>query len=184
MDDPRLHTLRPLVTRYGAAALASLVLTALASAQSGTRGAAEPPAYDTSGLELTLPDASPETPDTPPSVAPGGDESVPATTTTIEAPQDVPSAGVIGTSLAPIPASEADHLAMFGNYSVPAESSGTWLNRGMWYADVEAVFMARTWNDHGVVFFQEFDAVNNQLILAQTVTAANTLVAVQSPGGE
>ncbi len=42
-----------------------------------------------------------------------------------------------------------DNLALHTNYPATLESTGTWLRRGLWYADLDAVVMTRTWDNDG-----------------------------------
>lgn len=43
-----------------------------------------------------------------------------------------------------------ENLAMHTNYPATLESTGTWLRRGLWYADLDAVVMTRTWDNDGI----------------------------------
>ncbi|WP_197524910.1 BBP7 family outer membrane beta-barrel protein [Botrimarina hoheduenensis] len=70
------------------------------------------------------------------------------------------------------------------------ESSGTWLRRGLWYADLDAVIMNRTWDRRNLAFGQEFDLVSQQTVV-QFVVDFESAVQVQnaelnrsSPGSE
>ncbi|QDT67282.1 hypothetical protein MalM25_01790 [Planctomycetes bacterium MalM25] len=82
--------------------------------------------------------------------------------------------------LSPIPAGQDDALNLYGDYPAVTESSGTWMRRGLWYADLDAVIMARTWDSDGMTFIQEFDSIASQVITnVGNVQFANT-VAVQS----
>lgn len=57
------------------------------------------------------------------------------------------------------------------------ESTGTWLRRGLWYADLDAVVMARTWNSFDTPLMEEFDALPTQLTNStiQVLTINNTI---------
>lgn len=66
-----------------------------------------------------------------------------------------------GISLEPIPSALTDDLALHCDEPAVTESSGTWLRRGLWYADLEAVVMSRTWDTDGVVFAAEFIGLDN-----------------------
>ena len=57
--------------------------------------------------------------------------------------------------LAPIPSPLMDDLSLDCNYPVVTESTGTWLRRGLWYADLEAIIMTRTWNNNDVTLIGE-----------------------------
>ncbi|MGL4512220.1 MAG: BBP7 family outer membrane beta-barrel protein, partial [Lacipirellulaceae bacterium] len=61
--------------------------------------------------------------------------------------------------LVPEIASPLDDLS--ANCDAPAitESSGTWIRRGLWYADLDAVIMTRTWDGYGIpIAFQKADS--------------------------
>lgn len=60
------------------------------------------------------------------------------------------------------------------------ESSGTWLRRGLWYADLDAVVMARTWNDTGVTYVQEYEINNEQATGVASAFDIQSIVVVQS----
>lgn len=59
------------------------------------------------------------------------------------------------------------------------ESSGTWLRRGWWYANVDVVMMVRQWNHDTVTFMQQ----NNGTVITDTIGPALTL-GRSSPGRE
>lgn len=66
--------------------------------------------------------------------------------------------------LAPIPYSEYDGMALLGQLPAVTESSGTWLRRGMWYADIDAVVMQRTWDSDGFKLVEEYDTYTDQQV--------------------
>lgn len=89
--------------------------------------------------------------------------------------------------LQPIPMQYDEALSMIG--PAVTESSGTWLRRGLWYADLDAVVMARTWNDTGLRFIEEYIAVNEQnagvasaFSIQQIATVQSHLLGESSPG--
>ncbi len=63
--------------------------------------------------------------------------------------------------LQPVP---ADALTLTGCAPAATESSGTWLRRGLWYADLDAVIMARTWDSNGASLIEEYDSVATQVL--------------------
>ena len=54
--------------------------------------------------------------------------------------------------LEPIPSELTEDLELRYDAPVATESSGTWLRRGLWYADLDAVVMSRTWDSDGVTY--------------------------------
>jgi hypothetical protein len=82
--------------------------------------------------------------------------------------------------LAPIRMDQFHDLPMVDLGPAVTESSGTWLRRGLWYADMEGVLMTRTWDSNDVVLFQELDAVQNQIILSTGVDVAAQVIPIQS----
>lgn len=112
----------------------------------------------------------------PPSFATGEPVPAPAAIT----PEDIGY-----EPLAPIPMTEADALSLAGQCPAITESSGTWLRRGLWYADVDAVVMARTWDSSGLVLMQEFDALLDQVIIqVGNIQFANAVVIQSQALGE
>lgn len=81
--------------------------------------------------------------------------------------------------LSPIPMHQYDALPLDGCAPAITESSGTWLRRGLWYADLDAVIMSRTWDSDGVALIQEFDAVTNQFLTNVNVFTVPNTVGVQ-----
>ncbi|MEQ8847360.1 hypothetical protein [Botrimarina sp.] len=159
-------------------------LASPAAAQTADPPGGDLPGYDATDLELTLPPAAatpaPGAAAPPPMAEPvaGPDDPVAV------APELIPpGAG----ALEPIPAYDPtqhdplqhDLLPLTGDYPAVTESSGTWLERGFWYADTELVMMARTWDDNGRILFQEFDSLENQIVLQIDVTSAPTLIPIQ-----
>ncbi len=52
---------------------------------------------------------------------------------------------------------------MWDDYSAPIESTGTWLRRGFWYAEAEAVVWNRFWNrDSKFLAAQDVNVTNPQ----------------------
>lgn len=91
--------------------------------------------------------------------------------------------------LAPIADSQYDGLALMGQMPASTESSGSWLRRGLWYADIDAVVMQRTWDSSGFVVMQEFDSAFDQsvgsinaFLFRQTVAVQQQSVSESSPG--
>ena len=50
---------------------------------------------------------------------------------------------------------------LWANYDAPIESTGTWLRRGFWYAEAEAVIWNRQWNRDDKIFAAADTSVNN-----------------------
>jgi hypothetical protein len=91
--------------------------------------------------------------------------------------------------LAPLADSQFDGLSLMGQMPATTESSGSWLRRGLWYADVDAVVMQRTWDSNGFVLMQEFDSAFDQsvgsinaFVFRQTVPVQERSVSESSPG--
>lgn len=82
--------------------------------------------------------------------------------------------------LSPIPASQDDELLLSGNYPAVTESSGTWMRRGLWYADIDAVVMARTWNSVGVAMFEEYELINSRVLTSVNTVDIPTLLRAQN----
>lgn len=120
------------------AAMTAIGFAAAASAQ-GVPTPAEMPSYDPSVLELG---------------SSAGAEAIPAPMVS-ESPRSF-------APLAPIPMNQSEALSMTGPLMATTESSGTWLRRGLWYADLDAVVMARTWDSTGIQFAEEFDQFDGQ----------------------
>jgi hypothetical protein len=90
---------------------------------------------------------------------------------------------------APIADSQYDGLSLMGQLPASTESSGSWLRRGLWYADIDAVVMQRTWDSNGFVLMQEFDSAFDQsvgsinaFLFRQTVAVQQQSVSESSPG--
>ena len=83
--------------------------------------------------------------------------------------------------LEPIPSPLTHDLAM--HYEAPpvTQSSGTWLRRGLWYADLEAVVMSRTWNKHDFLFAQQ--PIGNSPFNG-VLTLQRYVIGESSPGAE
>lgn len=129
--------------------LALKTLTAVAASVAAIAATAQSlptPAFDPSGAGADM-------------MAPGV-EPVPAPTSVAPPPADTRGY----RPLAPIPMHQHDALPLDGCYPAVTESSGTWLKRGLWYADIEAVIMSRTWDSDGATLFQEFDLIQNQFL--------------------
>ncbi len=86
---------------------------------------------------------------------PSPPESVmlPAETT---APEEViihetipPEAMIEGPKYQTITSAITDELALHTDMQPLLESTGTWFRRGLWYADLDAVILTRTWDDDG-----------------------------------
>ncbi|MEM9754311.1 MAG: hypothetical protein AAF916_13140, partial [Planctomycetota bacterium] len=67
-----------------------------------------------------------------------------------------------------------------GAYPAVTESTGTWLRRGLWYADLDAVVMARTWNNEALTIAEEYDSITNQTNFGVQVQAIQNVVPIQS----
>lgn len=160
-------------------AAATVCLASLAAAQ-GT----DLPGYDATDLELSLPPSPSAPAESAPQSAAQPNAALTVEGEPIPSPAGLPAeyGPAMGEALEPIPApcdTHHDLLPLTGDYPTLIESSGTWLNRGFWYADTEVVMMARTWNRHDVVMFQEFDAISNQTVLAQNVLNIPSIVPIQ-----
>ncbi|QDV76334.1 BBP7 family outer membrane beta-barrel protein [Botrimarina mediterranea] len=91
--------------------------------------------------------------------------------------------------LQPIAESPYDGLALMGQLPAATESSGSWLRRGLWYADVDAVVMQRTWDSNGFILVQEFDNAFDQsvgsinaFLFRSTVPVQEHSLSESSPG--
>ncbi len=91
--------------------------------------------------------------------------------------------------LAPIPYSEYDGMALLGQLPAATESSGSWLRRGLWYADLDAVVMQRTWDSNGFPLVQEYDSIFDQsvgsinaFLFRQIATVQSQSLSESSPG--
>lgn len=82
--------------------------------------------------------------------------------------------------LSPIPMHQYDALPLDGCSPAITESSGTWLRRGLWYADLDAVIMSRTWDSDGVSLIEEYTAPLDQVILSTGIFAFTNVEAVQA----
>lgn len=84
------------------------------------------------------------------------------------------SGGVAYEPLAPIP---ADQLALDGMGPAVTESTGTWLRRGLWYADLDAVIMGRVWDSTGQRLIVEYDSSINQILgQVQPIQFSNSVI--------
>ena len=95
----------------------------------------------------------------------------------------VPSPEAVGAetlSLAPIADTQHDGLALMGQMPAATESSGSWLRRGLWYADIDAVVMQRTWDSDGFVVVQEYDSAFDQSVGSINAFLFRSTVPVQS----
>jgi hypothetical protein len=95
-----------------------------------------------------------------PSLATGMAEVLPPSTESMDAAAPTPmvTEPLFGP-LVPEIASPLDDIA--AHYDAPAitESSGSWIRRGLWYADIDAVVMTRTWDGYGLpIAFQKADS--------------------------
>jgi Putative beta barrel porin-7 (BBP7) len=54
-----------------------------------------------------------------------------------------------------------DHHEIWDGTSAPIESTGTWLRRGFWYAEAEAVIWNRVWNRDDKIFAAQDSQVQN-----------------------
>lgn len=117
---------------------------------------------------------------TPPYEAPG-EEVVTPMAEPVPAPAH-DSGMVPYEPLSPIPMNRDDALVLHGDYPAVTESSGTWMRRGLWYADVDAVVMARTWDSTGMQLAEEFDGVTNQTIIQVGPVNFNNRITIQSGG--
>lgn len=89
------------------------------------------------------------------------------------------------TPLQPIPLTYSDAIPLDGCYPAITESSGTWLRRGLWYADLDAVIMARTWDSDGMTLIEEYDSVATQVIAnIGAIPFSNTVASQQQHLGE
>lgn len=84
-----------------------------------------------------------------------------------------------------------DDLQRYDATLALTESSGTWLRRGLWYADIDAVVMQRTWNSDELTFAQEFDQVQtlvpgqvNQIQFTNLFQVQSAELGEASPGAE
>jgi hypothetical protein len=91
--------------------------------------------------------------------------------------------------LAPIPYSEYDGMALMGQLPAATESSGSWLRRGLWYADIDAVVLQRTWDSNGFPLVEEYDSAFDQsvgsinaFLFRSTVTIQQQNLSESSPG--
>ncbi|MEO1495865.1 MAG: BBP7 family outer membrane beta-barrel protein [Planctomycetota bacterium] len=100
-----------------------------------------------------------------------GQTMVEATAEPVATPAPVGSLADTDTKYAPLSSylNFGDDLASFNNTIALTESTGTWLRRGLWYADVDAMVMQRTWNSDEFTFAQEFDQVLRQVVVQFTV---------------
>ena len=57
--------------------------------------------------------------------------------------------------LAPIPMPALEEFHLDSHLPAETESTGTWLRRGLWFADVEGVVMSRVWNNNRLVLVRE-----------------------------
>ena len=92
--------------------------------------------------------------------------------------------------LAPIPMDQMHALPELDLEST-VESSGTWLRRGLWYADLEGIVMTRNWDSNGISFAQEFDLFFNQQnfsvgaqVVPQVIPIQSAMIGESSPGAE
>lgn len=141
--------------------LAALVAVGYASGASaqGIPTPAEMPAFDPNVLELG---------------SPAGAEAIPAPMAS-EAPMVAESPGRFAP-LAPLPMNHHEALSMTGPLVAATESSGTWLRRGLWYADLDAVVMARTWDSTGMTLAEEYDQFDSQSTTGVTNAFAIQLI--------
>ncbi len=87
--------------------------------------------------------------------------------------------------LAPLPSPLMDDLALDCNYPAVTESTGTWLRRGLWYADLEGIVMTRTWNDNNVTLIGEGPTIFDRTgirVPAGNPTGVNGQIGESSPG--
>lgn len=104
---------------------------------------------------------------------------VAASETLVEA---VPAPAQMSAPMAydPLQPIAADALSLTGCGPAITESSGTWLRRGLWYADLDAVVMARTWDSNGATLIEEYDAPVNQVIITVGVVPFVDVTPIQS----
>ena len=60
--------------------------------------------------------------------------------------------------LAPISMPALEELHLDAHLPAETESTGTWLRRGLWFVDIEAVILSRIWNNNRVVLIGETEA--------------------------
>lgn len=85
--------------------------------------------------------------------------------------------------LAPIPMPEMTHQAFDPHLPAVTESTGTWLRRGLWFADAEAVIMSRIWNNNNFTLVGEDEIpvpVNN----VNTIRGSGNPAGVEGEIGE
>lgn len=95
-----------------------------------------------------------------PSMASGMAEVLPPSVESIDdaGPTPMTTETILG-SLVPEVASPLDDIAAHCDAPAITESSGSWIRRGLWYADIDAVIMTRTWDGYGLpIAFQKADS--------------------------
>ena len=150
-------------------AIAAALFTGIAGAQPALPTPAGMPAFDASGLE-----GAPAADSAAVSILPApsaGEVIDPGQAT--EGPAK-PTPGY--RPLLPYAFDQVDALGLPEIGPAITESSGTWLRRGLWYADLDAVIMQRTWNSLDRPLIEEFDSVNIQSGASsiQVLTLLNT----------
>ncbi|MEN0110705.1 MAG: hypothetical protein AAF805_08265, partial [Planctomycetota bacterium] len=73
--------------------------------------------------------------------------------------EPIPAPSSPSSPLTPAHLGHPDALPVVGAYPAVTESTGTWLRRGLWYADLDAVVMARTWNNEALTIAEEYDSI-------------------------
>ncbi len=135
-------------------AIAALVATGVASAQDLTMPPISPPAESVEGMEV---------------LPPGAGE--PAPTSVRDEIAGDPTAITMG-EYGDYHALDQANCDVWAHRPALTSSTGTWLRRGWWYTEIEAVVLNRMWKRDDMTLGQD-SASNRKLILARTDPGAS-----------
>ena len=128
--------------------------------------------------DLTLPTPSAMSTGAPNAMlAPSGEESLPSPRADAYMPPQVDGYDLTGPCTYP-------DLGGYWNEVPPIESTGTWLSRGFWYAEADAVIYNRAWDRHNILYAAEDANVENPNFFPALLSTNRALFLDGSQPGE